>query len=273
MKEKKVVLQKDLSRHIIGKYPSLQDAARSVGGEYQHIWKCCVGAVPTAYGFIWRYADDEDDLDDLEYSMVLERAYGEITNLINIEKTRGQEQKRIAREEGRSNPLHLSMVMDALKKVKDDFRKRSDEAYLKHRETHQGMDDDGCINLVNAIIKQAVMDYEEAIVNKDDGLKSEVEFFAMHNAGKYTSVDLYDVFDRIDSDYKKFVKKANESIDGIIEVTNKFRHTKRALSDPANPYRCPFCGGGMHIKGKLKTNSFLVACSGCNLTEVVTVHK
>ena len=41
---------------LLGVYPSLTEAARSVfGGDRTNICACCCGRVRSAYGYVWRY--------------------------------------------------------------------------------------------------------------------------------------------------------------------------------------------------------------------------
>lgn len=58
---KKKVLQFDLNNNLLNIYNSLFDASLTINNKYSksNISACCRGKVKTAYGFIWRYADDE----------------------------------------------------------------------------------------------------------------------------------------------------------------------------------------------------------------------
>lgn len=268
---KRIVVQYDLSGHQMREFPSGSDAARHVGGLSSVIWNCCAGRCYTAYGFRWKFKDDTT-MSDMEYSMIMERAYGEITNLIYQYKARAKQFISAAKENGEKEPYHFRLVLDALDTVAKDFRKRSDDAFREHTLTTD-MDEDGMMNLKNAVIERAALDYEAALCNGDDGVMNELHNFAECKAHMYTDTDTEDIFQRIRERHKLFKDKAHDEIDGIVEMTKQFRKKRDAFSEKNNPHRCPLCGGGMYIRSKLKSNSYLVGCTWCNLSEVVTVYQ
>lgn len=271
MLQRRIVIQSDIWGRRLSEYPSINDAARHVGGSSANIWKCCEGDCSTAYGFRWRYKDDESLISDKEYSMILERAYGEVTNIIVEYKAKIKAKRMECLENGEKEPFHLRMVLDSLENLAKEYRKRSDEYFLKSKSNE--LDQDGIENLANAIIERMALDYETALCEKDDGALNEIRNFAEKKAYRYTDLDVEDILTRISANHKKFKKKAHDDIVDIIDMTNKFRRQKYAFSEKNNPYRCPLCGGGMYVKSKLKSNSFLVGCTGCALTEVVTVRS
>ena len=269
---KRVVLQFDITGHYMREFPSCYDAARHVNGLPSSIYNCCVGRCPTAYGFRWRFKDDGESISDMDYSMILEKAYGEVTNLIVDYKKRVKEQLQLARDNGEKEPFHFRLVLDALDIIARDFRKRSDDAFREHTKKAE-INDTGEENLKNAVIERMALDFEKAICDGNEGDINEIRNFAEKKAYRYTNLDAVEILDRIQEKHKRFQKKAHDDIEGIADVTERFRRKKNAFKEKNNPYRCPLCGGGMYVKSKNKTNSFLVACSGCSLTEGVTVHK
>lgn len=270
---KRIVIQYDMTGHPMREFPSYADAARHVGGLATNIYNCCVGRCPTAYGFRWRFKDDEySKISDLEYSMIMERAYSELTTLIMQYKKRVKEQMQIARDNGETEPYHLRLVVDALQLIASDFRKRSDDSYKDHKKTADE-DETGCDNLKNAVIERMVMDYEHALVCGDEETIRECEEFAARRAHHYTDLNTESVLERVREGYAKFKPKAHDEIYGIIETTELMRKKRDSFSERYNPHRCPLCGCGMYIKTKLKANSYLVGCSGCELTEVVTTRS
>lgn len=271
MGSKRIVVQYDITGHPLREFPSGCDAARHVNGLPTVIWNCCAGRCHTAYGFRWRFKDDIT-ISDMEYSMILERAYGEMTNLIHEYKVRAKQFIKAAMENGEKEPYHFRLVLDALDIVAKDFRKRSDDAFREHTLTTD-MDEDGMMNLKNAIIERAALDYETALCEKDEGAMNELHNFAERKAHMYTDADTEEILDRIRERHKLFKDKAHDEIDGIVEMTEQFRKKRDAFSEKNNPHRCPLCGGGMYIRSKLKSNSYLVGCTGCNLSEVVTVYQ
>jgi hypothetical protein len=264
----RIVVQCDLYGRKLREYPSAYDAARHVNGVPSSIQKCACGKSPTAYGFKWCYKD-LDDISDLEYSMILERAYGEMTNVLHEYKARFAAAKKAALENGEKEPYHCRLVLDALDIVARDFRKRSDEAFAKHKATAE-IDNTGAENLANGILARWAMDYETALSTDDEQALQELDFFAKKKAKLYTSLDGEDLIERIVSGHRRFKAKAHREIDDIIKVTDTFRRKRNAFSEKNNPHRCPLCGGGMYVKTKYKNNSYLVCCSGCDLSEVVT---
>ena len=268
---KRAVIQCDNCGRFMREFPSLTDAARHVDGDIQNIWKACVHKIPFAYGYKWKYADDDKNLSVMEYSMVLERAFSEMVAISIWEMERAKKARKMALSNNEPEPAHYQLVIDALESVKRDFRKRSDEAFKQHCE-NADVDETGVENIYNAIIERMALDYETALCEEDNGMQNEVKYFAQTLGHKYTDADTEDILSRIEAYHKRFKEKANENIDELIQITDQFRKSRNAFSERNNPHRCPLCGGGMYVKSKLKTNSYLVGCTSCNLTEVVTVQ-
>lgn len=272
MGARRIVRQYDLTGHYMREFPSGVDAARHCNGVASAIYDACAGRLPTAYGFRWRYKDDCENIPDIEYSMILERAYGEITNIIVEYKQKVKRQLQIIRENGEKEPYHYRLVMDALQIAASDFRERSDKAFAEHK-GQSDISEDGIDNIKIAIVERMALDYEMALCENDDGTINEIHDFAKNKAHLYTNLDAEEVLERIREKQKRFNQKANANINELLEMTEKFRRKRYAFSERNNPYRCPLCGGGMYVKTKFKTGSYLVGCSGCNLTEVVNVHQ
>ncbi|MCM3387201.1 zinc-ribbon domain-containing protein [Ureibacillus chungkukjangi] len=58
-KKEKIVVQLSLDMKYIGEYPSITEAAKSLGKtSISGISACCKGGLKTAYGFIWMYRND-----------------------------------------------------------------------------------------------------------------------------------------------------------------------------------------------------------------------
>lgn len=54
----KPVTQMDKFGVIVGKYKSMNQAARTVGKNVKAIYDCCNGKQNSAYGFYWRYTNE-----------------------------------------------------------------------------------------------------------------------------------------------------------------------------------------------------------------------
>lgn len=268
---RKRVTQYDAYGRKLREFLCAEDAAKFVDGLADAIQKCCRGTIPVAYGFRWKYSNDAEDVTDIDYSMIMERAAGEIANIICLETSRAKKQVRAAKDAGEPVPEHLQVVMDGLRGLQKEFRQKSDEAFEEHKRSAETYDD-GLDNLANAIIERMALDFETAICNGDDGTINEIRNFAEKKANKYTNLDIEDVLSRIVAYHERFKRKAHNEIDDIVKVTNAFRSKRHPFGEENNPHRCPLCGGGMYVKTKCKSNVYLVGCTGCNLTEVVTVR-
>ena len=55
----RAVCQYDLDGNFIAKYNCMQQAADAIGIKSAHISHCCRGDRPTAYGYIWKYAEEQ----------------------------------------------------------------------------------------------------------------------------------------------------------------------------------------------------------------------
>ena len=58
IKRSKRVIQLDLNGNFIKEYTSLSNVGRETSYYFQNISKCCLGKIPTAYGYIWKYKND-----------------------------------------------------------------------------------------------------------------------------------------------------------------------------------------------------------------------
>lgn len=54
----KIINQYDLNNNFIKKWYGFHEINRELGFDYRNIWACCNGKQPTAYGYIWRYANE-----------------------------------------------------------------------------------------------------------------------------------------------------------------------------------------------------------------------
>lgn len=57
----KPIIQYDLDGNFIQEYPSMHEAARCLGLKQGGISMCCRGIAKTAYGFVWKYKNDNPD--------------------------------------------------------------------------------------------------------------------------------------------------------------------------------------------------------------------
>ncbi len=62
--DKKKVCKYDLDGNLIEVFDSMTEAGKSVGKNTTHISFCCNGKQQTAYGFIWRFENDENSVNE-----------------------------------------------------------------------------------------------------------------------------------------------------------------------------------------------------------------
>lgn len=59
LKKNKSILQFDKNNNFIKRFESITDAEKEIKGSRANIIACLKNRIPTAYGFIWKYADEE----------------------------------------------------------------------------------------------------------------------------------------------------------------------------------------------------------------------
>jgi len=213
-----------------------------------------------------------------DVSMFYEGEYGTVCNRIAYLNNERRKEINQAHKEGREPNPAYDEELAKLQKRKLKVRRLSDEAFLRHKELHRGEEeDDGWERLANAILHRASLDYEGAISKGDKKMKSDVERFARDSAHLYSRVDFEAVLWRIREKYEDFKKIAHREKYNIIETTERIRRESKKkfdyVNEELNPYRCPCCGGGLYAQTRLKSNTVLIKCSGCSLSEVVEVRS
>ena len=58
-KKSRAVEQIDLNGNVVARFSSQTEAAKSVNGFAQNIWRACNGIKPTCRGYGWRYCDED----------------------------------------------------------------------------------------------------------------------------------------------------------------------------------------------------------------------
>lgn len=209
-------------------------------------------------------------MNDFERSMELERAFTNVSRVVCELKPYDWYENNKAKKDGKEpNPILKSWI-EALESAKKTIRKESDNAYLKYAESHPMNNDNGFAALAVAVLSQAARDYERALCSDGEDAENmirEVEEFAKTDACIYTTLDFSEILKSIKYRHKKFVKKSHKDIESIIFNTKKLK--KHGFGDKYNPNRCPLCGGGMYIRGKISGKTATVGCTNCELVEVV----
>lgn len=199
-------------------------------------------------------------------SLLYERVYSE---LVNLKLTLTSHEKKERKENQGKVSEHYDIVRKELTTIANKYRNASDDEFNMSKAISPDYDTDGVINLANAVLAQMALDYENALSHGDTVEKSEIDHFANGSAKLYTTLDPVEILGRIAEDHRRFKRKAHECFDEIFANTADLRARGIPFAERRNQYRCPLCRGGMYVKTKTKNNLYVVACSGCSLTETV----
>lgn len=60
-RQARTVEQYTLDGKLVGEFSSIKDAAKALGKHHSNISKCCNGKVNSAYGFVWKFKQQEKD--------------------------------------------------------------------------------------------------------------------------------------------------------------------------------------------------------------------
>lgn len=158
--------------------------------------------------------------------------------------------------------IELQKKIDTLQKESDDLWEyaksfRSDSAVRGNYE-----------QLANAIVKQAVLDYEALISGKkaDSNLcnLAEIERFAKTTV--LTKIDIPAILKKIKRvREKEFVPFAAEHYNEIINEYKKFKkkQVNTVVYNDVFPYRCKVCGGALKPDLDNKNKLLGIKCCGC----------
>ena len=127
-------------------------------------------------------------------------------------------------------------------------------------------------NLANAIVIQAVQDYEYLVSDKpmfstkDKVTKTEIRLFAVKQ--QLVNVDVSAILDRVDRVYQhQFRPYVRQNYKSILEMTRKSKKHPAPWSwlQDNTPYKCPFCGGALRQGAAINSSTDYIVCSQCNL--------
>lgn len=127
-------------------------------------------------------------------------------------------------------------------------------------------------DLLNAIIQQAVLDYQTLISEAEiNTLSTSYDATTMTPTAirvwaKGTEIEKW--LDRIDDVYKNEFKPyakehAQEIVDEYKRISKIRDDWERQLAMRANPHKCPLCGGS--LKPKVIFGGKTISCNYCNL--------
>ena len=135
------------------------------------------------------------------------------------------------------------------------------------------LDENGCTNLLIAIVQSWAEDYEKTLSSRDDNKAERLTYLRTEadNLVRDTTVK------RIERTHKEFVQTAHDKLFEIVEDSAKALKRTDGRGYDHNDFdgkhmrnRCPLCGGGMYAK-RMKSDIYLVRCSRCYLSEIVKV--
>lgn len=155
-----------------------------------------------------------------------------------------------------------------LRQLANTYRKLSDDAFLQHKATTD-VCDDGIRNLANAVLEQAIHDYEVALCDNNSSEIYRIEMFMYGDGRNFTMLDTGELIDKVKVSHKRFKTKAHDEFDEILVTTVQLRDRGIWFGDRRNKHRCPLCGGGMFVKKKVSNGRYIVGCTTCELVEYV----
>jgi len=196
----------------------------------------------------------------VKQSLIYERACSRISNIINTilgEKNRDAE---MSKETGEAVDESYQVLADALIKVRNEFRARSDELW-KQAEDSTDRYDSGYENLFNAVVIKAAQDYEEALCGlENERSKQILEMFLPKR--------FVDPIRRAKPKFSKIVKERGED---ILKETREVRKRDGDLRE--NSIKCPLCGCGLYAWGSNQGGLQKIKCTGCSLFDFAYIKE
>jgi len=210
--------------------------------------------------------------DYFKESMTFERASSECNEIILRLGRKRNRAEEAARMNGEAPSDHYDLVINEIKQIKHKFDSAANDYYQMHKSQNKPLNENGCYNLLIAIVKSWAEDYEKALSSRDenkiDYLRTEAD-----NLARDTTVK------RIERTHKEFVQTAHDRLFEIVEDSAKALKRTDGRGYDHNDFdgnhmrnRCPLCGGGMYAK-RMKSDLYLVCCSRCYLSEIVKVGQ
>ena len=174
----------------------------------------------------------------------------------------------------RIDPEKAELINDKINKL----QKESDELWEYAKSLNPIKEVKKCYeNLANAVVKQAVFDYEALISGTmlpgNDCNVQEILAFAKET--NYTGVDLHDLLMKIKSDRQhKFIPYVRKNKDKIIKMYKTFKKNRvdTVSYNSTFPYRCAMCGGAL-IPKFLKSDDTSVESIGCTNCRTAVLIK
>lgn len=209
-------------------------------------------------------------IDYFKESLKYDQAAAECYALVDIIKKKRVKDEESARANGWDAPQYYDLVINVLNEAKRKFQSEAKTYFDAHKKSETGFDFGAMNELLVGIVKSWANNYETAICRP---VKDEKEMSKLRNEAKYLAKDT--IINRIDRMHKQFVKTAHDRLFEIVEDTaNAPKYTTAhgtTSYDAAHMRnRCPLCNGGMYAR-RIRTNTYLVKCARCYLSEVVEV--
>lgn len=155
----------------------------------------------------------------------------------------------------------------------EEIQSVSDKAWNKAKELGSYYSSDRVYeDIGNLVISNAARDFEGlisgTILPSNDCNLDELRAFAREQV--YSSVNLTEVFDKIERIYnKEFIPYATENAKEIKKQWEHFNKKYSSWSDRVtySKYKCPLCGGSLKPARANKT----IGCTGCKLETFVVL--
>jgi uncharacterized protein YaaR (DUF327 family) len=207
--------------------------------------------------------------------MTFERASSECNDIIIRLGRKRNRAEEAARMNGEAQSDHYDLVINEIKQIKHKFDSAANDYYQMHKSQNKPLNENGCYNLLIAIVKSWAEDYEKALSSKDEKRQERINNLSVEGDNLVRDTTVH----RIERTYKQFVKTAHDHVGEIIEDTEKAKKRKDNNGYPHTDYyreemrnRCPLCGNAMYAK-RIKSDLYLVKCTNCYLSEIVKVGQ
>lgn len=202
--------------------------------------------------------DEEKGEELLRKSLIYERARTIIEEAAQkVSRDRKTHLQTIA-ESGEEYDRAFDVALDGLRGLQHEFGAKSDKLW-KQMEAVTPKFGPGLERLANAVLEAAAYDYEVALCDGFHDSKAEIymiEKFASCGAEAYTTLNFFDVLDRIRKVYEA------EWLPMVKTILPDLASGKA----PTQKTSCPLCGGGLYFSRNRASGGGAVRCTTCGLS-------
>lgn len=204
--------------------------------------------------------------DYVEESLVYERAITHVNRALATLRSEKKLADRAARDAGEPSDISFEIAIDDLSKLRAKYQRESDKLWREaEKDMYEGAKP--WENLANAVIQQAIKDYEVALCADNRHTILSVRRFAERGGQTLTKVNLPAVLHKIDEAHKEFSALVAKRGAEIVEESQRLKAAHKKPQD--GHIRCPLCGGALYDKAPEK-KTHLINCTGCSLSRYWT---